>query len=258
MSAGRHVLTGPASGHKRTSALRPNRLASSLLEAIRAEPVFSACVAIIALHLAAVALLFPGGTGVLVRGAILLAWMLIGPVLVLSFAARGRTARMVTSGLIGLAATVAGLATSVPHAVLTGISGGIYTGILATAAGIVLVVRSFREALNGRRRVVKLAVGVLAAALIAQWLVLPAINVGVITHAPRPAVAAAGTLGLAGALASSASGERAIDQAYRDRIGPRASVWYLPDTGHTAGLSTHPVQYAARALAFLAKALQGR
>ena len=58
-------------------------------------------------------------------------------------------------------------------------------------------------------------------------------------------------------IASSANGERAIDQAYRDRIGPRASLWYLPDTGHTAGLSTHPVPYAAHVLAFLAKAVQG-
>ena len=59
-------------------------------------------------------------------------------------------------------------------------------------------------------------------------------------------------------IASNPSGERTIDQIYRDRIGRNASLWYLPDTGHTAGLSSHPAQYAARVDAFLASALRGR
>jgi hypothetical protein len=57
-------------------------------------------------------------------------------------------------------------------------------------------------------------------------------------------------------IASNASGERAIDQIYRERIGHDASSWYLPDTGHTAGLSAHPALYAAHVDAFLASALR--
>jgi hypothetical protein len=59
-------------------------------------------------------------------------------------------------------------------------------------------------------------------------------------------------------IASNARGERAIDQIYRDRVGRRASLWYLPDTRHTRGLSEHPAQYGARVDAFLARALRER
>jgi pimeloyl-ACP methyl ester carboxylesterase len=58
-------------------------------------------------------------------------------------------------------------------------------------------------------------------------------------------------------IASNANGELAIDEAYRARIGPRASLWYLRHAGHTAGLTTQPSAYAARVLAFLAAALRG-
>ena len=56
-------------------------------------------------------------------------------------------------------------------------------------------------------------------------------------------------------IASNASRERTIDQIYRRRIGRDATLWSLPDAGHTDGLSTHPAQYAARVESFLASAL---
>jgi pimeloyl-ACP methyl ester carboxylesterase len=59
-------------------------------------------------------------------------------------------------------------------------------------------------------------------------------------------------------IASNAHGEQAIDLIYTGRMGRTASLWYLPDAGHTRGLSTHPTQYAARVDAFLATALAGR
>ena len=59
-------------------------------------------------------------------------------------------------------------------------------------------------------------------------------------------------------IASNAKGERAIDQIYRHRTGRNASLWYLPDAGHTGGLSTYPAQYAARIESFLAGALRGQ
>lgn len=59
-------------------------------------------------------------------------------------------------------------------------------------------------------------------------------------------------------IASNASGERTIDQAYRDRIGPTASLWYLPDAGHTSGLTAHPGECRDRVIAFLAATLPRR
>ena len=56
-------------------------------------------------------------------------------------------------------------------------------------------------------------------------------------------------------IASNASGERTIARAYRDRIGSRASLWYLRDAGHTSGLSVHPGAYAMRVDTFLGRAL---
>lgn len=51
-------------------------------------------------------------------------------------------------------------------------------------------------------------------------------------------------------IASNATGERAIDQIYRDWLGPTASLWYLRDTAYTRGLSAHPKQYAAHVDSF--------
>jgi pimeloyl-ACP methyl ester carboxylesterase len=57
-------------------------------------------------------------------------------------------------------------------------------------------------------------------------------------------------------IASNAKDERTIDSMYRERIGANASLWYLPDAGHTDGLTVHPEQYAARVDSFLTSALQ--
>ena len=56
-------------------------------------------------------------------------------------------------------------------------------------------------------------------------------------------------------IASGRRGERKIDVVYRDRIGAGATLWFVPDAGHTRALQKHPQAYAARALAFLATAL---
>ena len=415
-------------------------LRGSLRSAVNREPTFSICVTLVAVHLAALALFLPGHVSALLRMAMLAAAIVGPPLLLLWYSQRGRVGRVLAAGVLGLAATVSGLATSVPHAVLTGARTSDYTGILATVAGIVLLGSAFWEGLRGRRVAVKLVVGTLCVYVIAQWLIAPAINVGAITNAPRPVAAGAATLGLAGArdvsflasdrvrlvgwyvpgrngaavivlhgshgtrsdvlahlrmlnaagyavlafdarghgqsqgetnalgwkgardiagavaflqrqpdvdprriaalglsmgaeealraaasgiplsavvaegagastladaqlvshglnavftsetwltmrgtelvsgeaepaglsrivsriripvllIASNASGERAIDQVYRERIGRNASLWYLPDVGHTAGLSTHSAEYAARIEAFLTDALHGR
>jgi hypothetical protein len=56
------------------------------------------------------------------------------------------------------------------------------------------------------------------------------------------------------------AGGRAPDEipanrSYRDAGGPTTRLWALPDTGHTAGLRTHPDAYEQRTTAFLDRAL---
>jgi hypothetical protein len=134
--------------------------------------------------------------------------------------------RVLLAGLIGLGATVAGLATSVPHAVLSGMGGADVTGILATVAGIALVALAFWIALRGRRLMVKLAGGIIAVFVIAQWLIAPAINAGVATHAPRKAI------------------QREMNPS--PRIGSRCdppSSRFVADMGHVAAL---PLSLSAR------------
>jgi fermentation-respiration switch protein FrsA (DUF1100 family) len=59
-------------------------------------------------------------------------------------------------------------------------------------------------------------------------------------------------------IASSARDERTIDQAFRERIGRNATLWYIGDAQHTKALTVHPAAYRARVTSFLAGALRGR
>jgi pimeloyl-ACP methyl ester carboxylesterase len=45
------------------------------------------------------------------------------------------------------------------------------------------------------------------------------------------------------------------NRLYRDAGGPTVELWELADTGHTAGLRTHPAEYEERTTAFLDRAL---
>jgi uncharacterized protein len=65
--------------------------------------------------------------------------------------------------------------------------------------------------------------------------------------APRPVLLIAGGAG--------APDEIPTNRAYRDAGGPTTQLWELPDTGHTGGLRTHPVEYERRTTAFLDRAL---
>jgi pimeloyl-ACP methyl ester carboxylesterase len=56
-------------------------------------------------------------------------------------------------------------------------------------------------------------------------------------------------------IASNRTGERAIDDAFRRRIGPGAALWYVRDARHTAALQRHPRLYAQRIGAFLGAAV---
>lgn len=195
----------------------------------REERIFVGCLAIIGIHLAVVALVFPGGAGVLARVGLLLA-AAVGPVVLGAlFVARGGVVRGLLAALVGLGAAVVGLATSVPDAALTGLGGADLTGILATVAGIILVGLAFWIALRGRRLVVKLVVAIPAVFVIAQWLIEPAINAGIATHAPRPSIASASTLGLPGAR----------DVTFPARDGTRLAGWYVPGRTGAAVILLH-------------------
>ncbi len=184
---------------------------------------------LIALDLAVFALLFPGDAGALVRVGVLVV-AAVGPaMLCVLFVGRGLVVRVLLAGLIGLGTTLAGLTTSVPHAVLTGLGGADVTGILATVAGIALVALAFWIALRGRRRVAKLAGGIMALFVIAQWLIAPAINAGVATHSPREAIPSARTLAAPGAR----------DVAFSARDGTRLSAWYVPSRNGAAVVLLH-------------------
>jgi pimeloyl-ACP methyl ester carboxylesterase len=63
---------------------------------------------------------------------------------------------------------------------------------------------------------------------------------------PRPALLIA---------SGSDPAEIPTNRAYRDAGGPNVALWTLPDSGHTAGLRTHPAEYERRVIAFLNDAL---
>jgi pimeloyl-ACP methyl ester carboxylesterase len=65
--------------------------------------------------------------------------------------------------------------------------------------------------------------------------------------APRPVLLIAG--------GSGAPDEIPANRLYRDAGGSTTQLWELPDTGHTAGLRTHPAEYEQRTTAFLDQAL---
>ena len=229
MSVGHHPLTRRSPRGAPPSHRGHERVGAWIRQRSREERIFAGCLALIALHLTVFAVLFPGGAAPLVRtGALVVA--AVGPaVLCVLFVSRGPLLRVLLAGLTGLGATVAGLATSVPHAVLTGIGGADVTGIVATVSGITLVALAFWIALRGRRLVVKLAGGIMALFVIAQWLIAPAINAGVATHAPREAIPAARTLAAPGAR----------DVTFPARDGTRLSAWYVPSRNGAAVVLLH-------------------
>ena len=229
MPLAHHPLPRSSARRDGTRLRQAGRFVPLLRSAAVKEPIFSVCVMLVGLHLAVLALLLPGRVSALLPMAMLVCAVLGTPVLVVWFSQLGRAGRVVAGGLVGLAATVAGLATSVPHALLTGPGGSDYTGMVATAAGVVLIVLAFRDALRGRRTAVKLMLAIPAALVMAQWLIAPAIKVGIITNAPRPVAAGAATLGLAGAR----------DVSFPASDGVRLAGWYVPGRNGAAVILLH-------------------
>ena len=64
--------------------------------------------------------------------------------------------------------------------------------------------------------------------------------------APRPVLLVAG---------GGFPDEIRASRLYREAGGSTVQLWELPDTGHTAGLRTHPAAYERRTVGFLDRAL---
>ena len=217
MSASRHLISPRRPARATTSRHRLTLARPGSID----ERTTASCLFVITVYLADRAIIHNGSAGAL-GGALLL--LGIGAIAVTwaLFKTGGRRMRATLTGAVGIAATAIGLAISVPHALIAGPSGGDYSGLLLTAAGLILMALAFRTALHGRRLAVKLTLGVLCAFVIAQWLIAPAINAGLVTNAPRHAKASATTLGLFGAR----------DVTFAAGDGTRLSGWYVP--GRTA------------------------
>jgi uncharacterized protein len=120
------------------------------------------------------------------------------------------------------------VAAGVVPAAVAGIGAAEGLGIAAALAGVGLLGLAFWAGFRGRRRRVQaLAIPLLLA--IVQWGIMPAVGAGLITSAPRPAVAPARSLGLPGAR----------DVTFRAADGVRLAGWYVPGTSGAAAVLMH-------------------
>ena len=93
-------------------------------------------------------------------------------------------------------------------------------------------------------------------ALSASWLTMREVELLTADDEPSPLEDIVGGIHVPVLLISSnAPGELAIDRVLRDRIGERARLWSLTNTGHTRGLATHPAAYTSRTTRFLSGTL---
>jgi pimeloyl-ACP methyl ester carboxylesterase len=93
-------------------------------------------------------------------------------------------------------------------------------------------------------------------ALSGDWLSMRAVELFSGTREPPALVSIVGKIRVPVLLiASNNPGELTNDQAYRERMGANAALWYVPDAGHVAALEIHPHDYTARVSAFLQVAL---
>ncbi|UGS36982.1 alpha/beta hydrolase [Capillimicrobium parvum] len=140
-----------------------------------------------------------------------------------------RAARAALAGVLGLVALAAGGAVFLAHAILTGVRPVDVLGILLIPVGVALLAVAATTALRGRRRWVQIVSVVVAVAVVAQWWLVPVINAGLATNAPREQVASAATLGLPGAR----------DVAFTASDGVRLAGWYVPGRHGTAVVLAH-------------------
>jgi uncharacterized protein len=92
-----------------------------------------------------------------------------------------------------------------------------------------------------------------------SWLTMRAVEVFSGDSEPQPLASTVRKIRVPVLLiASNAKNERTTNEAFRNRIGSRATLWYVPDAAHTDAIARHPALYRERVTHFLDSALAGR
>jgi len=155
--------------------------------------------------------------------------LVLAPALFELFLRAARLWRVVIAGLAGIAALSLGIEAYAVGAFMAGRRASDVTGIAMALAGVVLIGLALRLALAGRRRWVQAIVGLAVGIVLAQLVLVPAVNVGVVTHSPREAIPSAVTLGLPGAR----------DVTFTAPDGVTLSGWYVPGRNRAAVILLH-------------------
>jgi uncharacterized protein len=200
------------------------------------ERVFATSASVVALDAALGGISRLADAQLAAGAAVLVVAVLAPAALVTAFVRAGRALRAGIALLAGLFVVVAELAARVTPALVMGLRSLDVVGILATLAGIVLLVLGFRIALRGRRPAIQIPVGILAAFLTLQLGLLPAIGAGYATSAPSDDVPRAASLGVAGA--------RDVSIVAAD--GTRLAAWLVPGTNGAGVVLLHGA-HASRA-----------
>lgn len=182
----------------------------------REQRLFAVAIATIALHVLVARPLL--GVAAIGLAALLLA----------GFRRGGRALRTAIAGTAGLAATAAGFAVHLPHALLSDTRAADVTGVAAGLAGIVLVALACHAALGGTRRRTKL-LAIPAVLVLIQWFVIPVVGGGLAVNTTHPDVPSATTLGLPGAR----------DVTFSGADGTRLAGWYVPGRNGAAVVLMH-------------------
>jgi uncharacterized protein len=140
----------------------------------------------------------------------------------------GRAGRTPITGTAGLVALALALMTAGPEVAMNGPTVTDLAGVLVGVAGLVLLTLAYRSATAGRRRWVHL-LGIVIVLAAVQLVIVPAFNVGAITHAPKPHIRAAASLGYPGAR----------DVTFRASDGVKLSGWYVPGANGAAIIIMH-------------------
>src|SRR4051794_4904429 len=130
--------------------------------------------------------------------------------------------------LLGLAASAAGFAVYLPHAILTGVRAVDVVGTLVGISGLVLIVMAFRVAFHGRRTRTKL-LAIPLCLILAQFFVVPVVGGGLAVNTTHPHIPRASSLGLAGAR----------DVTFAASDGVRLAAWYVPGSNGAAVILLH-------------------
>ena len=159
----------------------------------------------------------------------LLGGLVLAPGLFVVFLHAGRLWRIVIAGVAGLAALGLGIEAHAAGAFMAGRSASDVTGIAMALAGLVLVGVALQLSLTGLRRWLQALLVLAIVVAISQLVLVPAINVSVVTHAPRETVPPASMLALRGAR----------DVSFSAPDGVRLRGWYVPSRHGAAVILLH-------------------